>query len=124
MFLLSIDKYFTIDVMIWCNGYNEKFWVFYYIKIDDKTIYYQRSGERILNREKLFYENNKERIREKAKNKYRELSEDEKNIKRESWRNRNQKNSKKVKKGSKYTNKIIVMQKNQNNFFGLFSCIV
>ena len=48
------------------------------------------------------------------------MSEDEKNIKRESWRNRNQKNSKKVKKGSKNTNKIIVMQKNQNNFLDFF----
>ena len=39
----------------------------------------------ILNRAKDYYENNKEllRERERAKNKYRELPEEEKNIKRE-----------------------------------------
>ena len=36
----------------------------------------------ILNRAKDYYENNKELLRERAKNKYRELSEEEKNIKR------------------------------------------
>ena len=41
----------------------------------------------ILNRAKDYYENNKELLRERAKNKYRELSE-EKNIKREYWRDR------------------------------------
>ena len=41
----------------------------------------------ILNRAKDYYENNKELLRERAKNKYRELSE-EKNIKREYGRNR------------------------------------
>ena len=34
----------------------------------------------ILNRAKDYYENNKELLRERAKNKYRELSEEEKNI--------------------------------------------
>ena len=53
------------------------------------TTYYQRKREVILNREKDYYENNKEllrereRERERAKNKYRELSEEEKNMKRE-----------------------------------------
>ena len=37
----------------------------------------------ILNRAKDYYENNKELLRERAKNKYRELSEVEKNMKRE-----------------------------------------
>ena len=41
----------------------------------------------ILNRAKDYYENNKELLRERAKNKYRELSE-EKNTKREYGRNR------------------------------------
>ena len=45
----------------------------------------QRNREVILNRAKDYYENNKKllRERERAKNKYRELSEEEKNIKRE-----------------------------------------
>ena len=44
----------------------------------------------ILNRAKDYYENNKKllRERERAKNKYRESSEEEKNIKREYGRKR------------------------------------
>ena len=48
-----------------------------------ETTYYQRNREVILNRAKDYYENNKELLREGAKYKYRELTEDEKNIKRE-----------------------------------------
>ena len=48
-----------------------------------ETTYYQRNGEVILNRAKDYYENNKELLRERAKNKCRELFEEEKNIKRE-----------------------------------------
>ena len=48
-----------------------------------ETTYYQRNREIILNRAKDYYENNKEVLREKAKNKLIELSEEEKNIKRE-----------------------------------------
>ena len=49
-----------------------------------ETSFYQRNREVILNRAKDYYENNKELLREgeRAKNKYRELSEEEKNIKR------------------------------------------
>ena len=39
-----------------------------------ETTYYQRSKEVILNRAKEYYENNKERLRKQARNKYRELS--------------------------------------------------
>ena len=48
------------------------------------TTYYQKSREVILNRAKNYYENNKEllRERERAKNRYRELYEEEKIIKR------------------------------------------
>ena len=51
-----------------------------------ETTYYQRNREVILNTAKDYYENNKEllrereRERERVKNKYRELSEEEKNI--------------------------------------------
>ena len=48
-----------------------------------ETTYYQKSRETILNRAKEYYENNKEVIRKKAKNRQRELSDEEKNIKRE-----------------------------------------
>ena len=40
------------------------------------TTYYQKSREVILNRPKDYYENNKQLLRERAKNKYRELSQD------------------------------------------------
>ena len=42
----------------------------------------------IINRTKEYYKNNKEALREKARNKYRELSDEEKNIKRGNERNR------------------------------------
>ena len=60
--------------------------VLLYIKISDKTTYYQENGEIILNRAKK-YKNNKERLKEWDRNKYRRLSEEEKNIKRAYGRN-------------------------------------
>ena len=52
--------------------------------MSDETIYCQRNTEKNkLNRGKRYYENNKERLLEHAKNKYRELSNEKKNIKRE-----------------------------------------
>ena len=56
--------------------------------LHEKTYYYERNKEVILNRAKEYYNNNKEVLREKARNKYRELSENEKDIKREYGRNR------------------------------------
>ena len=44
--------------------------------------YYQRNQYMILNRAKDDYENDKERLREQARDKYRNLSEEEKNKKR------------------------------------------
>ena len=41
--------------------------------------YYQRDQDVILNRAKDYYENDKERWREQARSKYRNLSEEEKN---------------------------------------------
>ena len=40
--------------------------------------YYQRNWDVILNRVKDYYENDKERLREQARDKYRNLSEEEK----------------------------------------------
>ena len=45
---------------------------FHYIKIDNTT-YYQRNREIILNIAKDYYENDKERLREQTRNKYRNL---------------------------------------------------
>ena len=39
--------------------------------MDDKTIYCQRNREKLLNRAKDYYENNKKRLREYARSKYR-----------------------------------------------------
>ena len=46
------------------------------------TTYDQRNREVMLNRTNEYYENNKDVLREKAKNKYRELSEEEQNKER------------------------------------------
>ena len=49
--------------------------------------YYQKNRDVMLNRAKYYYENDKERLREKARDKYRNLSEEE-NKKREHGKNR------------------------------------
>ena len=49
--------------------------------MSEKT-YYQRNSDVILNGAKYYYENYKERLKEQARDKYRNLSEEEK-IKRE-----------------------------------------
>ena len=51
--------------------------IFFYIKISEKT-YCQRNWETILNRAKEHYKNDKERLRQQARNKYRELSDGKK----------------------------------------------
>ena len=53
-----------------------------------RVTYYQRNRSVILNREKDYYENNKDELIDRAKNKCKELSEEEKNIKRQYQRNR------------------------------------
>ena len=57
-----------------------------YIKNEWKSLLSKK--QRILNRVKDYYENDKERLREKARDKYRNLSEEEKNKKREYGKNR------------------------------------
>ena len=44
----------------------------------DDTTYYQRNREMMLNRAKDYYGNDKERLREQVRNKYRNLSEEDK----------------------------------------------
>ena len=57
-----------------------------YIKISEGT-YYQRNIKIILNSGKESYKNNHQWLKEEARNDYRELSDKEKNIKREYGRN-------------------------------------
>ena len=54
--------------------------------MDDKTKYYQRNRRKILNRAEEYYENNNEILREQAKNRYRELSNEKKKYKKEIWK--------------------------------------
>ena len=47
---------------------------------------YQRNRDIVLNIAKDYYENNKQRLRKQAKNKYRNLSEEDKNKKKRIWK--------------------------------------
>ena len=87
-----------------------------------RTTYYQRNREAILNRAKDYYENNKEvlRERERAKNKYRELSEKEKYIKREYGRNRYNNICEEDNQTLKEYQKNMVGLDKQHNFFYLY----
>ena len=62
-----------------------------YIKMSEYAYltYYQKNRDVILNRAKDYYENDKERLRVQARDKYRNLSEEEEeNKKREYSKNR------------------------------------
>ena len=48
--------------------------------------YYQRNRDVILNRAKDYYENDKEKLREQASDKCRNLSEEGKNKKKRIWK--------------------------------------
>ena len=50
--------------------------------------YYQRNRDVLLNRVKDYYENDKERLGEHARDKYRNLSEKDKNKKKRIWKKR------------------------------------
>ena len=50
--------------------------------------YYQRNRDVILNRAKDYYKNDKENLRVQARGKYRNLCEEDKNIKKEYGKNR------------------------------------
>ena len=49
----------------------------------DNTTYYQRNREKLLNRAKDYYQKDKERLREPVRNKHRNLSEEDKEKKRQ-----------------------------------------
>ena len=50
---------------------------------ENTNLTYQQNRDVILNRAKDYFENNKERLREQARDKYRNLSGEEKNKKKE-----------------------------------------
>ena len=54
----------------------------------DEETYYQRNRVVILNRAKDYYKNDKERLKEQARDKYSKLFEEDKNKKREYGKNR------------------------------------
>ena len=56
--------------------------------MSDKTTYYQRNRETILNTAKEYYENNKDSITIQARNKYKELSDEEEEIRNKYGKNR------------------------------------
>ena len=56
--------------------------------MSDKTIHYRKNRDIIINRAKEENKNNQGRLKEQARDKYRELSKEEKDIKREYERNR------------------------------------
>ena len=61
-----------------------------YIKISENTdlSYYKKTQYVVLNKAKYHYKNNNVRLRGQARDKYRNLSEEEKNKKREYGKNR------------------------------------
>ena len=87
--------------------------IIYKNDIADLT-YYQRNRNVILNRAKDYYESDQERLREQAREKYRNLSEEEKNKKREYGKNRYHNMSEEKKKRLKEYQKIIARQKSLN----------
>ena len=70
------------------NGKHGLLQIFYYIQEWVIKLLITENREVILNKAKECYENNKERLMEQARNKYGELLEKEKDIKREYGRNR------------------------------------
>ena len=76
--------------------------------------YYQKNRDVILNRAKDYYENDKERLREQARYKYRYLSEEKKNKKREYGRNRYHNMSEEKKQKRKEYEKFTVRLKSLN----------
>ena len=68
----------------------------------------------ILNRAKDYYENDKERLRKQARDKYRNLSKEEKNKKGEYGKNRCRNMSEQKKQRLKNIKKIIVRQDSLN----------
>ena len=85
-----------------------------------RTTYYLRNRETILNRPNDCYANNKEVLKEGAKNMYRELFKKYKNIKRKHGRNSYHNMSEKKKQKLKEYQKIIQKLKSLNLVIKIF----
>ena len=84
--------------------------------IKETEAYYQRNRNVILNRAKDSSKNDEERLKEQARDKYRELSEEDKNKKREYERNRCRNMSKEKKqKLEEYQKKYREAKKSESN---------
>ena len=89
---------------------NRVFYKFFllYIKLTEHAdLTYQKNRDLILNRAKDSYENDKVRLKEQARGKYRNLSEEEKNTKRKYGRNRYRNMSEEKKKKTKKISKTL-----------------
>ena len=89
-----------------------------YIKMGENTnlTYYQKNRDVILNAAKDYYENNNERLGMQAGDKYRNLSEEEKNLKKEYGKNRYRNMSKEKKQRlKKYQTNYCEAKKSQYN---------
>ena len=75
------------------------------------STYYQKNRDVILNRAKDYFENDKERLREQARNKYRSLSEQEKYKERENMLRIDIRICLKKRIAKKIIQKIIVIQR-------------
>ena len=69
----------------------------------------------ILNRAKYYYENDKKRLRQQARDKYRNLSEEEKNKKRDYGKNRYRNLSEEKKRLKEYQKNYREAKKSQYN---------
>ena len=78
--------------------------------MSEKT-YYQRNRDVILNRAKDYFKNDKERLSEQARHKYRNLSEEDKNKRRKYGKNIYRNMSEEKKQILKEYQKIIAKQK-------------
>ena len=89
IYFLYLSKDDAISIMNNSNLIDKMgvLYFFYYIQMSNTT-YYQKNRDVILNITIDYYENNKKRLREEARDKYRNLSEEDKNKKREYGRNR------------------------------------
>ena len=76
--------------------------------------YYQKTWDVIRNIAKDYYGNNEERLRMQARDKYRNLSDEEKNEKREYGINRRRNISEEEKKTKRLSKKIIARPKSLN----------
>ena len=79
-----------------------------YIQISESAYltYYQRNQDLILNRAKDYHENDKERLKEQARDKYRNLSEEQKNKNRKYGKNRYHNMSEEKKKVKRISKKL------------------